>query len=67
MLQKNFQKNLLMKKSNVKKGPFVVESFVTIGSFDGMHLCYSSSFIVLKHKFEIDKYFLETRAPHLKK
>jgi FAD synthase len=51
----------------LKKGPFVVESFVTIGSFDGMHLCYSSSFIVLKHKFEIDKYFLETRAPHLKK
>jgi hypothetical protein len=23
-----------MKKSNVHKGPFVVESFVTIGSFD---------------------------------
>jgi hypothetical protein len=35
MLQKNPLKNIFYKKTKMlKKGPFVVESFVTIGSFD---------------------------------
>jgi hypothetical protein len=45
MLQKNPSKNYLYEKIKMfKKGPFVVESFVTIGLFNYDHTQKSRSF-----------------------